>query len=108
MPTIKELIEFVSEIPKTPEGKLKAMNKVFLKEDNMEEAFKSMIEFTKDLMRSKPEYYEALKNCKTEEEIKQKSGEFFAKHPEMVEEVMLSMVAARRNKMENEGKIKKD
>ena len=105
MPTIKELIDFVSEIPKTPEGKLKAMNKVFLKEDNMEEAFKAMIEFSKDLMRSKPEYFEALKSCKTEEEIKQKSVEFFAAHPEMVEEVMLSMIAGRRNKLEMDNKL---
>ncbi|HIH43311.1 TPA: hypothetical protein HA246_06740 [Candidatus Woesearchaeota archaeon] len=105
MPTIKELMEFVSKIPETPAGKLEAMNKVFMKEENMEEAFKTMLKFQEDLFRSKPEYFETLKNCKTEEEIKQKSGEFFANHPEMIEEVMLSMVAARRDRLiEDENK----
>ncbi|MBI2136800.1 hypothetical protein HYU06_07040 [Candidatus Woesearchaeota archaeon] len=99
MPTIKELKEFVSKIPDTPQGKLEAMNKVFMKEKSLEEAFKTMLKFQEDLFRSKPEYFEALKNCKTEEEIRQKSGEFFANHPEMVEEVMLSMVAARRDRL---------
>src|SRR3989338_1680391 len=99
MPTLKKLKEFVSKMPETPQGKLEAMNKVFMKEDNMEEAFKTMLKFQEDLFRSKPEYFETLKNCKTEEEIKQKSGEFFAKYPEMIEEVLLSMIAARRDRL---------
>ena len=81
------------------------MNKLFLKGDNAEEAFKAMALFTQDLIRSKPEYFEALKNCNTEEEIKQKSGEFFKQHPEMAEEAMLSIIAARRDRlMQDEAK----
>jgi len=101
MPTREELEEFVKKIPKTPLGKLKAMNKVFLKEDNLEEAFKAMLEFTKDLMRNNPDYFEALKDCKTEEEIKKKSEEFIKNNPKMIEEVELSLITAKRNKQEN-------
>jgi len=100
MTTIEEAKEFVRKIPKTPEGKLEALNKFILKEENMEEAFKTMIESMNDLFRERPDYFEALKDCKTEEEIKQKSGEFFEKNPDIVQDVMLSLMAGRRNKME--------
>ena len=35
LPNIEEMEEFVKEIPKTPEGKLEALNKFFLKEKKM-------------------------------------------------------------------------
>lgn len=104
MPTIKDLKEFVKEIPPTPEGKLKALNTFILKEKNTEEAMLVMMEFTRDLMRNRPDYYEALKNCKTEEEIKKASEEFFKNNPDVVKDVLLSLAAAQRNKEEASSK----
>ena len=106
MPTEEELREFL-KIPKTPLGKLEAMNKCFLKEKNIQDALKQMLVFMDYLIRSNPDYYEALKGCKTEEEIKNKTEEFFKKNPKMVEEVMLSLVAAERDKYfsDNDKKI---
>ena len=97
MPTEEELKEFL-KIPKTPLGKLKAMNKCFLKEDNLGDAFKQMVLFMDYLIRNNPDYYESLKNCKTEEEIKNKTEEFFKNNPKMIEEVMDSLIAAERDK----------
>lgn len=106
LPTKKEMEEFVKEIPRTPLGKLEALNKFFLKEKNMEDAFKQMALFFQDLMGNNPAYFEAMKNCRTEEEIKQKSKEFFDNHPEMVEEVLLSMLAVKRDKWEEKEREK--
>jgi len=97
MPTEEELREFL-KIPKTPLGKLEAMNKCFLKEKNLEDAFNQMLVYMNDLIRNNPDYYEAMKNCKTEEEIKNASEEFFKNNPKMVEEVLLSLAAAERDK----------
>jgi glutamyl/glutaminyl-tRNA synthetase len=100
LPNKKEMEEFVKEIPKTAFGKLEAMNKTFLKDDNLDEAFSQMALFFKDLVGNNPEYFEVMKHCKTEEEIKQKSKEFFDNNPQMVDEVMLSMLAVKRDKWE--------
>ncbi len=108
LPSKKEMEEFVREIPKTPLGKLEAMNKFFLKEKNMGDAFKQMALFFKDLMGNNPDYFEAMKNCRTEEEIKQKSKEFFDNNPKMVEEVLLSMLAVKRDKWEEKEKEKEE
>jgi len=97
MPTEEELREFL-KIPKTSLGKLEAMNNCFLKEKNLQDAFKQMMVFMDYLIRNNPDYYEALKGCKTEEEIKNKTGEFFEKNPKMVEEVLQSLAAAERDK----------
>ncbi len=98
MPTEEELREFL-KIPKTTLGKLNAMNKCFLKEDNLKDAFKQVVLFMEYLIRNNPDYVEALKNCKTEEEIKKKTGEFFKNNPKMLEEVELSLIAAKRDKI---------
>jgi hypothetical protein len=105
MPTEEELKEFL-KIPKTPLGKLEAMNSCFLKEDNLEEAFKQVLEFMDSLIRNNPDYLEALKDCRTEEEIKIKTEEFFKKNPKMIEEVELSLIAARRDAHFNDKKNK--
>lgn len=96
-PTKEDIEEFL-RIPKTPLGKLEAMNKCFLGQKSNEDALNQMMAFMHDLVRNNPDYLEAIKDCQTEEEIKQKIGEFFAKNPKMVEEVQLSLLAARRNK----------
>ncbi|HLD72992.1 MAG TPA: hypothetical protein VJA23_05375 [Candidatus Nanoarchaeia archaeon] len=100
LPNIEEMEEFVKEIPKTPEGKLEALNKFFLKEKKMEDAFKQMMLFFNDLVKNNPDYYQALKDCKTEEEIKQKTDEFFRNNPKMIEETILSMLMVKRDKWE--------
>ena len=97
MSTEEELREFL-KIPKTPLGKLEAINKCFLQETNLQDAFKQMMVFMDYLIRSNPDYYETLKGCRTEEEIKNKPEEFFKKNPKMVEEVLLSLTAAERDK----------
>ncbi len=104
LPSKEEMEEFVKEIPPTPLGKLEAMNRLFMKEKNLESAFKQMALFMKDLMGNNPDYFEAMKNCRTEEEIKQKSKEFFEKNPKMVEEVLLSMLAVKRDQWEEKEK----
>lgn len=98
MPTEKELREFL-KIPKTPLGKLMAMNKCFLKEDNLKDALKQVLVFMDYMVRNNPDYFNALKDCKTEEEIKEKTGEFFKNNPKMIEEVELCLIAAERDKM---------
>src|SRR3989344_4797667 len=98
LPDEEEMKEFAKEIPKTPLGKLEAMNKLFFKEKNPEEVFKRMTLFFSDLIKNNPDYLEAMKECKTEEEIKQKSADFFKANPKIVNEVMLSMLAVKRNK----------
>ncbi len=100
LPNIEEMEEFVKEIPPTPEGKLKALNKFFLKEKKMEDAFKQMMLFFEDLVKNNPDYHQALKDCKTEEEIKQKTEEFFKNNPKMIEETLLSMMMVKRDKWE--------
>lgn len=104
MPTEEELREFL-KIPKTTLGKLEAMNKCFLKEDNLKDAFKQVLAFMDYLIKNNPDYFEALKHCKTEEEIKQKTGEFFKKNPKMIEEVELSLIAANRDKIFGKDKL---
>lgn len=108
LPSKEEMEEFVKEIPKTPLGKLEALNKFFLKEKNMEDAFKQMALFFQDLMGNNPDYFEAMKRCRTEEEIKQKSKEFFDNNPKMVEEVLLSMLAVKRDKWEEKEREKEE
>src|SRR3989338_901169 len=100
VPTEEEMKEFVKEIPPTTHGKLEAMNRIFLKEKNMEEAFTQMNLFFKDLVGNNPDYYDALKGCKTEEEIKQATGDYFKKNPKMVEETILSLLAVKRDQWE--------
>lgn len=104
MPTEEELREFL-KIPKTTLGKLNAINKCFLKEDNLKDAFKQVLIFMDYLIRNNPDYFEALKNCKTEEEIKKKTEEFFKNNPKMLEEVELSLIAAMRDKILGKEKI---
>ena len=104
LPSDEEMKEFVKEIPETPEGKLKAMNKLLFKEKDMGEAMKQMNLFLMDLIKNNPEYLEVLKKCKTEEEIKKASKDFFDKNPKMVEETILSMLAVKRNKWEQQDK----
>lgn len=106
LPSEEEMKEFVKEVPKTAAGKLEAMNKLVFKEKSSEEAFKQMLLFFEDLMKNNPEYFEALKRCKTEEEIKNASEEFFKNNPAMTDEVMLSMLAVKRDKWEQKEKDK--
>ncbi len=106
LPDEEEMKEFVKEIPKTAQGKLEAMNKLFFKEENMEEAFRQMNLFFKDLIGNNPDYFEALKNCQTEEEIKRTAEEFFTKNPKMVDETLLSMLAVKRDQWELKEKKK--
>ncbi len=100
IPDEKELKEFVKEIPETPQGKLEAMNKLFFKEKDMNEAVKQMNLFFTDLVKNNPDFLEAIKNCKTEQEINETIKSFFENNPKMVEETLLSMIAVKRNKSE--------
>jgi hypothetical protein len=100
MPTKKELEEFVDTIPDTPVGKLQAINNTFFKGKSLTETMELMNEFMLDLARNNPDYLDALKHCKTDEEINKATGDFFAKNPKMIEEVLLSLVAAERNEDE--------
>ncbi len=104
LPDEEEMREFVKEIPKTPLGKLEAMNKLLFKEKNLEKAFQQMALFFEDLAKNNPDYLKIMKECKTEEEIKQKSADFFKANPRIVDEVLLSMLAVKRNKWEEEEK----
>ena len=106
LPDEEEMKEFVKEIPPTAAGKLEAMNKLFFKEKNPEEAFKQMALFFQDLRGNNPEYFKALKNCRTEEEIKGASEKFFKTHPQMVDEVLLSMLAVKRDQWEEKESAK--
>src|SRR3989338_227494 len=106
LPSKEEMEEFVKEIPETPEGKLKAMNKLLFKEENPEEAFRQMALFFQDLMGNCPEYFEALQGCKTEEEIRNKSKEFFENNSRIIDETILSMLAVKRNRWEKKEKEK--
>lgn len=108
LPNEEEMKEFVKEIPNTPEGKLKAMNKLFFKEKNTEEALKQMNLFFTDLVKNNPDYLEMLKSCKTEEEIKNNTKEFFDRNPKMVEETLLSMLMVKRDKWEEKEKKEGD
>ncbi len=99
---LSEMKEFVKEIPPTAKGKLAAMNKLFFKEKDMAEAFEQMNLFFKDLIGNNPDYLEAIKNCKTEEEIKNTIEDFYRKNPKMVEETLLSMLAVKRDKWEQQ------
>lgn len=102
LPTEEEMREFVKEIPPTAQGKLEAMNKFFFKEKNMEEAFKQANLFFRDLIGNNPDFLEAIKNCKTEEEIKNAIEKFYQNNPKMVEETLLSMLAVKRDKWEEQ------
>ena len=106
LPTEEEMIEFVKEIPPTPLGKLEAMNKLFFKEKDMAEAFRQMNLVFTDLIKNNPDYLEAIKNCQTEEEIKNAIGDFYKNNPKMVEETLLSMLAVKRDKWEAQEKKK--
>ena len=100
LPDPEEMKKFVQKIPPTAAGKLDAMNELVFKEKNPAQAFKQMALFFEDLMRSKPDYFEALKNCRTEEEIKAAAEAYFKAHPEMIEEVMMSILAVKRDRWE--------
>lgn len=100
LPSIEEMQEFVKEIPPTPEGKIAAMNKFFLKEKDSLEAMHLLQSFMKDLLGNNPDYAKVLRNCKTEEEIKQATAKFFEDNPKMVEETLLSMLAVKRDQWE--------
>ncbi len=106
LPTIEEMQEFVKEIPPTAEGKLKAMNKLFSKEKNMAKAFEQINLFFQDLIKNNPDYLDAIKNCRTEEEIKQATARFYAQNPRMAEETLLSMLAVKRDQWEEQEKKK--
>ncbi|MDO8656713.1 MAG: hypothetical protein Q7K45_05740 [Nanoarchaeota archaeon] len=106
-PSLSEMLEFVKEIPPTAEGKLAAMNKLFFKEKDMAEAFRQMNLVFTDLIKNNPDYLEAIKNCRTEEEIKNAIGNFYKNNPKMVEETLLSMLAIKRDKWEEQEKRKK-
>ncbi len=106
LPSKEEMEEFVKEIPETPEGKLKAMNKLFFKDENMEEALKQMQLFFMDLIKNNPDYLEAIKTCTSEEAINKTTKEFFEKNPKMIEEILLSMLAVKRDKWEEKEKSK--
>ncbi len=106
LPTEEEMREFVKEIPPTAQGKLEAMNKLFFKEKDMAEAFREAHLFFMDLIKNNPDYLEALKNCKTEEEIKQATEKFYKNNPKMTEETLLSMLAVKRDKWEEQEKKK--
>lgn len=105
-PSLSELREFVKEIPPTAAGKLAAMNKLFFKEKDMGEAMRQMDLFFKDLIGNNPDYLDALKNCRTEEEIKNATRDFYANNPKMVEETLLSMLTVKRDKWEEQEKKK--
>src|SRR3989338_7927194 len=106
LPTEEELREFVKEIPPTAAGKLEAMNKLFFREKNMAEAFEQMNLFFRDLIANNPDYGEAIKNCKTEEEIKNATENFYKNNPQMVEETLLSMLMVKRDQWEENEKKK--
>ena len=106
-PSLSEMLEFVKEIPPTPLGKLEAMNKLFFKEKDMAEAFRQMNLVFTDLIKNNPDYLEAIKNCRTEEEIKNATENFYKNNPKMVEETLLSMLAIKRDKWEEQEKRKK-
>lgn len=108
LPSEEEMKEFVKEIPETTKGKLEAMNKLLFKEKTLEEAFRRLNLFFKDLMGNNPDYFAALKDCRSEEEIKQKTEEFFRNNPKMVEETLLSMLAAKRDQWEEKEKKKEN
>ncbi len=102
LPTEDEMREFVKEIPPTAKGKLEAMNKLFFKENSMEEAFRQAGLFFRDLLGNNPDLFEAIKNCKTEEEIKNAIGDLYKNNPKMVQETLLSMLAVKRDKWEEQ------
>ncbi len=106
LPDEEEMTEFVKEILPTSSGKLAAMNKLFFKEKSSEESFKQMGLFFEDLIKNNPHYFEAIKNCNTEEEIQFAIEEYFRKNPKMVEETMLSLLAVKRNQWEDKEKAK--
>ena len=106
LPTEEEMREFVKEIPPTAAGKLAAMNKLFCKEKDMAEAFRQVNLFFQDLVKNNPDYLKALNNCKTEEEIKQTTENFYKNNPKMTEETLLSMLAVKRDKWEEQEKKK--
>lgn len=106
LPTADEMKEFVKEIPSTALGKLEAMNKLFFKEKDLAEAFRQMNLVFTDLIKNNPDYLEAIKNCRTEEEIKKVIGDFYSNNPKMVEETLLSMLAVKRDKWEEQEKKK--
>ncbi|HLC71095.1 MAG TPA: hypothetical protein VJI32_03755 [Candidatus Nanoarchaeia archaeon] len=108
LPTIEEMQEFVKEIPPTAEGKLAAMNKLFSREKDMAKAFEQINLFFQDLIKNNPDYLEAIKNCKTEEEIKQTTAAFYANNPKMAEETLLSMLAVKRDKWEEQEQKKEN
>ena|SRR3989338_9875550 len=107
LPTIEEMQEFVKEIPPTAEGKLKAMNKLFSREKDPAKAFGQISLFFQDLIKNNPDYLEAIRNCRTEEEIKQATTKFYADNPKMAEETLLSMLAVKRDQWEEQEKKKK-
>lgn len=102
LPTEEEMIEFVKEIPPTPFGKLEAMNKLFLKEKDAAEAFRQMNLVFQDLTKNNPDYLEAIKHCRTEEEIKNAVEQFYKNNPKMMEETLLSMLAVKRDRWEEQ------
>jgi len=106
LPTEDEMLEFVKEIPPTPLGKLEAMNKLFFKEKDMVKAFEQMNLMFTDLIKNNPDYLEAIKNCRTEEEIKNATENVYKNNPKMVEETLLSMLAIKRDKWEEQEKRK--
>lgn len=108
LPDEDEMREFVKEIPPTAAGKLAAMNKLFFKEKDMAEAFQQMNLMFQDLIKNNPDYFEAIKNCRTEEEIKNAIGDFYKKNPKMVEETLLSMLAVKRDKWEKQEQKKEN
>jgi len=108
LPTEEEMKEFVKEIPPTAEGKLAAMNKLFFKEKDMAKAFEQMNLMLQDLIKNNPDYLEAIKNCRTEEDIKKAIGNFYKNNPKMVEETLLSMLAVKRDKWEEQEKKKEN
>lgn len=108
LPTEEEMKEFVREIPPTAKGKLEALNKFFFREKDMDEAFRQMNTFFLDLIGNNPDYLQALKDCKTEEEIKQATENFFRNNPKMVQETILSFLAVKRDKWEEQEKKKED
>ena len=106
LPTEDEMLEFVKEIPPTPLGKLEAMSKLFFKEKDMVKAFEQMNLMFTDLIKNNPDYLEAIKNCRTEEEIKNATENVYKNNPKMVEETLLSMLAIKRDKWEEQEKRK--
>ncbi len=108
LPSKEEMEEFVKRIPKTAEGKLEAMNKLLFNEENPDQAFKQIALFFDDLIKNNPDYFEALKNCKTEKEIKNRSKEFFDNNPQMVDETLLSMLMVKRDNWEKKEREKEE